>query len=165
MRRPLDYTKEQINSLPDKERTVIIYYYALGLSNKAIAADLKISTDRVNQIKRKALKRLALGNPHHDKVDIEQDILKPTFVWVVVSKLDFYNGGDSADQEIYLFHSHTKALDFAKKCYDHWHKVAEDEGRTFVEDLQDIDGDAQCYYIRDDKEFFYACWVEAKEIL
>jgi predicted DNA-binding protein YlxM (UPF0122 family) len=60
VKRELNFSKELVNSLPDKERTVIIYYYTLGLSIHAIAVEMGIGDSRVHQIKSKALKRLEL---------------------------------------------------------------------------------------------------------
>lgn len=60
MKKELNYSKTLVDSLPNKERTVIKYYYEEKLSLKTIGSKLGIGESRVAQIKAKALKRLEL---------------------------------------------------------------------------------------------------------
>lgn len=60
MKRELNFPQELVNSLPEKERTVIISYFNLGLNIHTIATDMGIGDSRVYQLKTKALTRLEL---------------------------------------------------------------------------------------------------------
>ena len=59
MKQEFNFTAELVNSLPEKERTVIVSYQ-LGLKTKQIASQMGIGESRVHQIKAKALKRLEM---------------------------------------------------------------------------------------------------------
>ena len=60
MKRTLNFSKTLVDSLPSKEKTVIINYYELGKNIHTIANEMGIGESRVHQIKSKALKRLEL---------------------------------------------------------------------------------------------------------
>ena len=141
MKRELNYSKKLVNSLPEKERTVINYFYEQKLSLKAIGTKLGIGESRVAQIKAKALVRLKMMSKKLFLV-IEQNEWPDGF---------YVNGGAQRFGDL------PSALKFMCCMRNSYEQITKEQGHTIIEDhwedinysrLTNSDGWTQKLYIK-----------------
>lgn len=123
VKRTLDFEKQLVDSLPSKERTVIISYYTLNKSIHTIATEMGIGDSRVAQIKAKALRRLELMTAKPLMV-IEQNEWPDGF-YVYTNSQRF---GD--------LQTAIKYIAEMRKIYT---ELAKEQRRTITKDIWDID--------------------------